>query len=296
LTGHEAYPTMRRLSRHMARHDPEEAVIERMSTPAVPHADAAGRWLAEARDVLDRIEATQMDAIARTAELCARAIAAGGLVHLFGTGHSRIPLEEMFPRYGSYPGFHPIAELSMTFHTEVVGANGQRQAMFIERVQGLADVILANFAFRPEDVMVVFSASGTTAVPIEIAQGARARGVTVVAVTSVEQSMAADSEHPSGDRLLDHADVVIDLCTPVGDALVTFDGLDTPIGPGSTIANAVIVNEIKVQTAARLIEQEALPPVLTSAAVVGAERSAELFESAYRDHARRAAGALAGAR
>jgi uncharacterized phosphosugar-binding protein len=184
----------------------------------------------------------------------------------------------------------------MTFHTEVVGANGQRQAMFIERVQGLADVILANFAFRPEDVMVVFSASGTTAVPIEIAQGARARGVTVVAVTSVEQSMAADSEHPSGDRLLDHADVVIDLCTPVGDALVTFDGLDTPIGPGSTIANAVIVNEIKVQTAARLIEQEALPPVLTSAAVVGAERSAELFESAYRDHARRAAGALAGAR
>jgi uncharacterized phosphosugar-binding protein len=266
-----------------------------MSRPPTPPTEAAGRWLAEARRVLDRIEATQMDAIARTAELCARAIAAGGLVHLFGTGHSRIPLEEMFPRYGSYPGFHPIAELSMTFHTEVVGSNGQRQAMFIERVQGLAEVILSNFAFGPEDVMIVFSASGTTAVPIEIAQGTRSRGITVVAVTSVEQSRAGESEHPTGARLLDHADIVIDLCTPVGDALVTFEGLDTPIGPGSTIANAAIVNEIKVQTAARLLSLDALPPVLTSAAVVGSERSAELFESAYRDHAHRAAAALAGA-
>ena len=88
-----------------------------------------------------------------------RAIADGGLVHLFGTGHSRIPLEEMFPRYGSYPGFHPIAELSMTFHTQVAGANGQRQAMFIERTEGLAEVILANFQFGPSDVMLVFSAS-----------------------------------------------------------------------------------------------------------------------------------------
>ena len=77
--------------------------------------------------------------------MCADAIGAGGLVHVFGTGHSRIPVEELFPRYGSYPGFNPIVELSMTFHTQVVGSNGQRQAMFIERVEGLAEAILANF-------------------------------------------------------------------------------------------------------------------------------------------------------
>ena len=255
----------------------------------------AGAWLTEARGVLERIEATQMPAIAETATLCARAISDGGLVHLFGTGHSRIPLEEMFPRYGSYPGFHPIAELSMTFHTQVVGANGQRQAMFIERTEGLAEVILANFEFGPSDVMLVFSASGLTAVPIEMAMGARARGLPVVAVTSVAQSMAGVPEHPTGTRLLDHADIVIDLCTPAGDALVRLDGLDTPIGPGSTVANAAIVNEIKVQTAAILLEQGALPPVLTSAAVVGPERSAELFEAAYREHARRVGRVLAGA-
>ena len=107
--------------------------------------------------------------------------------------------------------------------------------------------------------------------------------------------MAREPDHPTGTRLLDHADIVIDLCTPAGDALVWLEGLDTPLGPGSTVANAAIVNEIKVQTAAILLEQGALPPVLTSAAIVGAERSAELFEAAYREHARRVARTLAGA-
>ena len=113
-------------------------------------------------------------------------------MHLFGTGHSRIPLEEMFPRYGSYPGWHPIAELSMTFHTQVVGANGQRQAMFIERVPGLAAQILANFTLGPPDVMMVFSASGRSAVPIEMAIGARERGLKVIAITSLAQTHASD--------------------------------------------------------------------------------------------------------
>lgn len=245
--------------------------------------------------MLARIEATQMDAITRAAELSADAIAADGLVHLFGSGHSRIPVEEMFPRYGSYPGFHPMAELSMTFHTQVVGVNGQRQAMFIERVDGLADQILANFEFGPADVMMVFSAGGLSTVPVAVAIGARERSMAVIAVTSVAQSMAGRPAHPSGTRLLDHADVVIDICTPAGDALVSLDGVDTPIGPGSTIAYAAVVNEIKVQTAALLAERDALPAVITSPAIVGEERSEALFEAAYREHARRYARAISPA-
>ena len=154
-------------------------------------------WIAAAGDVLQRISDTQEAAIAEASAWCADAIAGGGLVHLFGTGHSRIPVEEMFPRYGSYPGFNPIVELSMTFHTQVVGANGQRQAMFIERTPGLAEVILSNFTFGPEDVMIVFSASGLSAVPVELARGARRRGIRVIAVTSVEQSL---SEEPRDRR------------------------------------------------------------------------------------------------
>jgi uncharacterized phosphosugar-binding protein len=262
------------------------------STPISSHGHA-GRFLAAAGALLTRIEETQGDALAQVSRLCADAIAGGGLVHLFGCGHSRIPVEEMFPRYGSYPGFHPIAELSMTFHTQVVGANGQRQAMFIERVEGLAETILANFQLAPPDAMMVFSVSGLSAVPIEMAQGARSRGLPVVAVTSVEHSLSGASGHSSGTRLLDHADVVVDLCTPPGDALVAVDGLETPVGPGSTIASVAIANEIKSQTAALLVERGAMPPVLTSAALVGAERSRQLFDEAYAEHAQRLAAVLA---
>lgn len=249
-------------------------------------------FLAEAQALLDRLASTQGDALEQASQWCAEAIAADGLVHLFGTGHSRIPLEEMFPRYGSYPGFNPIAELSMTFHTQIVGANGQRQAMFIERMPGLAEVILSNFSFRPREVMIVFSASGLSAVPVEMARGARRRGLRVIAVTSVEQSMSSEPDPAVGTRLLDEADLVIDLCTPHADALVEIDGLDTPVGPGSTITAVAIVNSIKVRTAQLLVERGAMPPVITRASVVGAERSRSLFEQAYEEHARRIARAI----
>jgi uncharacterized phosphosugar-binding protein len=257
-----------------------------------PAATPALDWLAEAIALLERLGRTQAAAIETASQWCADAIASDGLVHLFGTGHSRIPIEEMFPRYGSYPGFNPIAELSMTFHTQIVGANGQRQAMFIERTPGLAEVILSNFTFGPRDVMMVFSAGGHSAVPVEMARGARQRGLRVVAVTSVEQSMSDEPDPLVGSRLLDEADLVIDLCTPHADALSTIEGLDTPVGPGSTIAAVAIVNSIKVRTARLLAEQGALPPVLTRASVVGAERSRRSFDDAYREHARRIARAI----
>jgi uncharacterized phosphosugar-binding protein len=167
--------------------------------------------------------------------------------------------------------------------------------MFIERVEGLAEAILANFTFRPTDVMIVFSVGGVTAVPVEMAEGARRRGLRVVSVTSVAHSRASEPVHASGRRLLDAADLVIDLGTPVGDALITLDGLDTPVGPSSSLATVAVVNEIKVQTAELLTERGVMPPVITAAAVAGPERSAALFDAAYREHARRAAHTLAGA-
>jgi uncharacterized phosphosugar-binding protein len=253
---------------------------------------AKGTFLAAARELLERIAATQDEALEQASRICSEAIAAGGLAHAFGTGHSRVPVEELFPRYGSFPGFNPIVELSMTFHTQVVGANGQRQAMFIERVEGLAEQILASYDLGPPDAMLVFSAGGLTAVPIEMAMGAHERGLRVVAVTSVANAWAGTPSHSSGTRLLDHADVVVDLCTPPGDALIQLDGLDTPVAPGSTVAAVAIANEIKARTAATLAERGHLPPVITSAALVGPERSAELFDAAYAEHARRAGRAL----
>ncbi len=253
---------------------------------------AATRWLDSAAAVLARVATTQEQGIETASQWCADAIAADGLVHLFGTGHSRIPVEEMFPRYGSYPGFNPIVELSMTFHTQVVGANGQRQAMAIERMPGLAEVILSNVRFGPDDVMMVFSASGLTAVPVEMAAGAKARGMRVIAVTSVAQSLSAEPEPAAGRRLLEVADLVLDVCSPEADATVSLAGLDTPVGPVSTIGAVAIVNAIKVRTAELLVARGAMPPVITRASEVGADRSRALFDAAYREHARRLARAI----
>lgn len=252
-------------------------------------------WIGEARLLLDKVEETQSINIEKASQIFADSIMADGLVHLFGTGHSRMAVEEVFPRYGSFPGFHPIVELSMTFHTEVVGSNGQRQAMFIERVPGLAEVILNNFQFGSRDSMLVISASGNNAVPVEMAVGARERGLTVVALTSVKQSLAGEPKTKHG-RLLDNADIVIDLCTPEGDALCNIPGLETPVGPGSSLTGVVVVNAIKVRVAEILTANDAMLPVLTSASIVGAERSAQLFDEAYIEYARRTTHILRGAK
>ena len=155
-------------------------------------------YISQAKAILDRIESTQMENIDRAAELCAQTIAGDGLVHLFGTGHSRIFVEEMFPRHGSFPGFHPIVELSLTFHNLVVGSNGQRQAMFLEHVEGFGQVILRNFVFSTPDCFLLFSNSGINEVVVDVALEARRLGMPVVAVVSVEHCTASTANHSSG--------------------------------------------------------------------------------------------------
>lgn len=255
---------------------------------------AAAAYFTAAQVIIDRLRETQMPAITQAAAQCARTIAAEGLVHLFGTGHSRIPIEEMFPRHGSFPGFHPIVELSMTHHTQVVGANGQRQAMFIERMEGLGEVILRNFVFHANDCMVLFSNSGVNAVILDVALGAKRRGLPVIAVVSMAHSLASTPRHSSGQRLSDVADITIDNCVPSGDALVEVEGLAYPVGPGSTVAYGFIVNVMKSMIAAELVRLGKPPLVLTSSTLIGGEASADLFERTYDDYRRRVARAYLG--
>jgi uncharacterized phosphosugar-binding protein len=245
-------------------------------------------YLKCSRRILDRV-AEQAPAIRRAADWFAETILAGRMVHLFGSGHSRILVEEMWPRYGSFPGFNPIVELSLSFHNLVVGANGQRQAMFLENTSGLAERILRNFDLSPQDCALVASSSGCNVVPIEMAEQFRARGVKVVAIVSQQHSDASVSKHPSGKKLPDFADLTLDTGAPIGDAMVRVPGLDTPVAPGSTIGGCAIVNCLKAETAARLASAGQPPTVLTAPALVGAERATQLFESAYDEHARRLA-------
>ena len=231
----------------------------------------------------------QADAIHQAADWFAGTILAGRMVHLFGSGHSRIMVEEMWPRYGSFPGFNPIVELSLTFHNAVVGANGQRQAMFLENTPGLAERILRNYDLSPTDSALVASSSGCNVVPIEIAREFQQRGVKVVALISRQHSEASESRHESGKKLHDFADLVLDTGAPVGDAMTAIDGMDTPVSPGSTVGGCMIVNALKAEVAERLVKAGQPPKVLTAGAIVGSERATELFEAAYDEHARRLA-------
>src|SRR4051794_35750570 len=206
---------------------------------------------------------------------------------MFGSGHSRMALEEMFPRYGSFPGFHPIVELSLTFHNPVVGANGQRQAMFIERVEGLGQQFLRNFEFGPDDMLLVVSNSGTSAVIVDVALGGKALGMPVVALLSRAHSDVSAPGHSSGKKLVDLVDTVIDNCAPAGDAMVRIPGLATPVGPGSTIGNTLAINCLKCEVARLLTEAGQPPLVLTHPHFVGPEASRDLFERAYDDYRRR---------
>jgi uncharacterized phosphosugar-binding protein len=245
---------------------------------------AALAYLDEAHAIVERIRATQLGPLGDAARICSDSIAAGGLVHLFGTGHSRIPVEEIFPRQGSFPGFHPIVELSLTHHTQVVGANGQRQAMHIEKLEGFGEVILRNFVFGPHDSFIIFSNGGVNGVVIDVALGARARGMPVIACVSLAHCQASTARHRSGQRLIDIAVVVLDNCSPAGDAMVAIDGLEYPVGPGSTIGYATLVNALKCLVAGELTRRGQPPLVLTSGVLIGAERSAQLFDATYDDY------------
>jgi len=246
--------------------------------------NSALEYLGQSQAILQRIQATQTEAIERAADLCAGTIAGDGLVHMYGTGHSRIFLEEMFPRHGSFPGFHPIVELSLTFHNVVVGANGQRQAMFLEHVEGLGKVILRNFVFAPPDCFLLFSNSGVNEVVVDVGLEAKRMGLPLIAVVSVDHCTRSSALHSSGKKLVDLADVLIDNCTPGGDALVRVPGLEDPVGPGSTIGAAAVTNAIKCLVAEKLVGSGKPPVVLTSGLLIGAEASKKRLDDCYDDY------------
>lgn len=245
-------------------------------------------YIQQCRGIVERV-AEQEAMICEVAGRFAESILKGRVVHLFGSGHSRIMVEEMWPRYGSFPGFNPIVELSLTFHNQVSGANGQRQAMFLENVTGLAGRILRNFDISEDDTALVVSSSGCNVVPTEIAELFQKRGVWVAGLVSLEHCQGSESKRADAKKLIDFSDKVLDTGAPLGDSMIRVDGLSTPVSPGSTVGGCMVVNALKAEIARLLTEAGQPPHVLSSAAIVGKERAVELFESAYDEHSRRMA-------
>jgi uncharacterized phosphosugar-binding protein len=249
---------------------------------------AAERFYHDALSRLNTLLESNRDGLDRAAALCTEAIGSGGLVHLFGCGHSRMLCEEMTPRQGCFVGWHTIVELALTYHNLIVGPNGLRQSLHLEKTPGYAEQILRNFAFGPTDVLIVISTSGIREVIIEMAEGARQRGLRVIGVVSQAHCEQARPAHASGKKLIDVVDVLLDNGAPIGDTLLTLtSGQKT--GPFSTVGGAMLMNLLRCEVAQRLIDLGIEVVFLPSHQVPGSKTVDEQLEYFYAQYARRVA-------
>lgn len=220
-------------------------------------------------EVLARINSTQGGLIGEAAERMAASIAAERRVYLFGSGHSVIPVLDIFPRYGSFVGFFPLYDPRLMWFN-VVGPGGARELLWLERAEGYARVFLQSYPLEPGDCMLIFSHGGLNAAPVEVALEAKAKGLTVVTVSSLANSRAARATHSSGKKLSDLADIAIDNCVPPEDALVEI-GEREKVSAGSTMAAVFVSMALVAEVAARLKGRGVHPPTFVSPNVPGVE-------------------------
>ena len=247
--------------------------------------DAATAYFEKTRALLERIRETELPKIREAAEICAARIAKGGLVFLFGAGHSRMMCEEIIPRQGCFPGFVALVELSLSNHAAIVGANGLRAPLHLEKYEGYAAEILKGIKTGPDDAFIVISTSGIRPVVVEMALGARERGLPVIAMCSLAHCRQSPPAHSSGKKLIDLADVLLDNQCPPGDCVLELEGLEWRTGPASTVTGGMIMNMLRCEVAARLLEKGHTPTLLPSHQYVGntsAQEQLERFYEAYR--------------
>jgi uncharacterized phosphosugar-binding protein len=231
--------------------------------------------------LLQDVRSNEIPNIEKSAEICSNAIAGGGLVFLFGNGHSRMLCEEMTPRQGCFPGFVALVELALSNHANIVGTNGLRAPLYLEKYEGYAEQILKGFHFGPHDAFIVISTSGIRPVIVEMAMGARERGMPVVGIVSRQHCQQSTPAHSSGKKLIDVVDVVIDNHCPPGDCLLELEGLDWRTGPASTVTGAAIMNMLRCEVAERLLARGHKPELLPSHQFVGNASAAEQLERFY---------------
>ncbi|MBX5465748.1 MAG: SIS domain-containing protein [Clostridia bacterium] len=231
-------------------------------------------------ELLEEAVRREAAAVEQAARLVAEAVAGGGVIFTFGTGHSHLVAEEVAYRAGVLVPVDAILEPSLTGHQDV--AKSER----LERLEGFGEAIVEHRRLGPGDVLIVISNSGRNAAPVEVAMAARRRGVPVIAVTSLPYSRAVASRHSSGRKLYELADVVLDTGTPLGDALLRLPGLGQPVAPASGLMGIFLVQAVLAGAAALLLERGIQPPVWESGNLDGAsERNARWFDR-YRGRIR----------
>ncbi len=219
---------------------------------------SAEAYIAEIRKLIDNVERTQMASIKEAARLITEAILRDRPIYVFGAGHSHLVACDVFARAGGLAHMQVIGDLGLDF-----GSGANRQSGF-ERLPGYAKCVIPDYDIVPGDVMIVVSQSGRNPAPVEMALEAKARGATVIALTSMPHTTSVTAANPAGKRLFEVADLVLDNGCPAGDALVRLPGLVAPVGPGSTVIGALILQAIVTQVAQNLLDRGCTPAVAIS--------------------------------
>jgi len=220
-------------------------------------------YLSRITEVISRIGETQRDNIERAAQAFAKTIGSGARVYMFGSGHSVIPVLDIFPRYGSFVGFYPIYDPRLMW-SNVVGPGGARELLWLEQREGYAKIILSSYEIKPGDSLLVFSHGGLNAAPIEMAIEARKSGATVVSVSSHGNYRHAAAKHSTGSKLADVSDIAIDNCVPPEDALIAADGIPERFAAGSTIASVAVAMTLVAEVGKLLLAQGHRPSTFVS--------------------------------
>lgn len=247
-------------------------------------------WLNNARNIMTRIEETQLENIRLAAEAMADSIECGRWVHTFGCGHATIPVEEMYPRIGGFVGFHPMVELPLTFFTRITGEMGVHQFVFLERVEGYGVEIMKGYNFDPRDCVWVFSHSGINNVNIDVALEAKKRGLKVIAFGSAAEAVGKQTRHSSGKNIFEIADIVVDTCTPAGDASVPIKDHQDKLGPVSTMAFVTCVWMTVITVAEILVERGVKLYIHPSHNVPGDTTAKQRLDEALAEYKKRIAG------
>jgi uncharacterized phosphosugar-binding protein len=250
----------------------------------------AKEWLSNTRQVMTQIEETQTENIRKAAEAMADTIECQRWVHTFGCGHATLPIEEMYPRIGGFVGFHPMVELPLTFFTRITGEMGVHQFVFLERVEGYGVEIMKGYNFDTRDIMWLFSHSGINNVNIDVAIEAKKKGMKVIVFGSAAEAKGKQTRHSSGKTIFDLADIVVDTCTPIGDASVTLKDHQDKIGPISTMAFITCV-WMTVTTVAEILAERGVKLYIHPSHNVPGDTTAKVrLEEALAEYKRRIAG------
>ena len=248
------------------------------------------QWLKNAREVMTRIEETQMNNIKQAAEIMADTIEYNRWVHTFGCGHATLPIEEMYPRIGGFVGFHPMIELPLTFFTRITGEMGVHQFVFLERVEGYGIEIMKGYDFDKRDIMWLFSHSGINNVNIDVALEAKKKGMKVIVFGSAAAAKGKKTRHSCGRTIFDLADIVVDTCAPLEDASVPLKNHQDKIGPVSTMAFITCV-WMTITTVAELLAERGVQLYIHPSHNVPGDTTARVrLDEALAEYKRRIAG------